>query len=246
LNYLEHIIVITIMRTKMTSLRYLLKPLVLLSFLILFTFISRAQNQFYGAEIFYTYIENNTYEFTLKYYVRCGSENFDKPDKLEVRCVKNDDVTNVVSKLKHKSVRSHTQFCDPLVESCKHQEIYEIETYEFVFQIDFDERELQKYQNCGRVRVAADVSGRDSFLVGYGANDVLSVFAEMDLLSAPRNSSPIFLVEPEFYISCKSGAMMSLNATDQKEDDSISYHISYGNMDTQEGVFFMKIMAIFI
>jgi hypothetical protein len=201
--------------------------LLALVFSLFFCFTSKA-NHLAGGEITYKYLGSQKFDVTFKFYRDCRGGSLISPS------FKLLDV-NTTKELKLNAslvgIRDISNVCDTFTKKCNPSNkpistsapIFEEHVY--TYQIDFNGNESSFNKVC-LLKIGMGQCCRPSNLTTGGAGNDFWVTASLNLCTAQRNSSPVFLTSPVLSLCCNQPAYFSYTAADTIDRDSLSYSLT--------------------
>lgn len=204
------------------------RKLLLFQFFYLFIFSSSIASHLAGGEITYKYLGNEKYEVTFKFYRDCRGGSLISPS---FKLLDVNTTTEINLNAKLVSIRDISNVCDTFSKKCNPSNkqisttVPIFEEHIYSYQIDFNGNESSFKKVC-LLKIGMGQCCRPSNITTGGAGNDFWVSSSLNLCTAPKNSSPIFLTPPILSLCCNQPAYLSNTAADTLDRDSLSYSLS--------------------
>lgn len=176
-----------------------------------------------GGEITYKYLGNEKYEVTFRIYRDCRGGALNSP-KFELLCVSTNRKQTLNAALV--SIREISTACSKAGKICNPQNTTVtgtgFEEHTFIDTLDFNSSE-KDFKNCCLLKIGMGQCCRSNRLTTGSAGNDFWVTCNLDICKAPVNTSPVFSFEPNFKYCCNQPSILSFNAIDIADGDSLSY-----------------------
>jgi hypothetical protein len=200
-----------------------MKNLILILFVFLTTLSAKASHMM-GGEITYKYISTLKYEVTVVWYRDCRGISLTSAGVINIKCTSGSFINDTLSII---SLEDITTLCNSASSRCNPSnttatgEGVEKHTYRGI--IDFNSSPLNSLASCtGKIIISASVNARSSSIT-TGPSGNLYIDAELDLVNAPINSSPVIPAQAPAFLCCNVPFYYTFNALDSIDNDSLSY-----------------------
>ena len=197
----------------------------ILLFISLILSVSSMANHLAGGEITYKYLGNQKYDVTFKIYRDCRGGALYSP-KFELMCVSTNKIISLSATLV--SIRDVSSVCRTWANKCNPPNatiksavpIFEEQLYKDTLDFNAEEKD---FKNCCLLKIGMGQCCRISGITTGGAGNDFWVTSSLDICKGQINSSPVFSFSPDFNSCCNQPAILSFNAIDTLDADSLSY-----------------------